>query len=80
MIDTLKDQITAAGGTWSIVPQGKPAPKCSPRDIRLFVNNFSTKHQQEAPDQPMNGTTLDFKVFEMYLLDPNCVIGFADNR
>jgi len=80
MIDTLQDQIAAAGGTWTIVPKGKPAPPCTSRDILLLVNNFSTKKQLEAPDQPLNGTKQDFKDFEMFLNDQKCLIGFADNR
>ena len=36
-------------------------------DIFFLVNNFSTKKQVEAPDQPLNGTMQDYSMFLPFL-------------
>lgn len=82
MIDTIHDQVTrnfvfshffqirAAGGT---IANGSSA------DILFLVNNFSEKHQIEAPNQPLNRSVSEYDVFVPFL-DPKRVIGFADVR
>jgi hypothetical protein len=69
MIETIQDQINAAGGT--ILND-----TC---DIYFLVNNFSEKKQIEAPYQPLNRTIAEYDMFIPYL-SKGKVIGFADNR
>ena len=59
MIQTLMDQMKAAGGTFM--------NDVSKAEIILFVNNFSTTKQLEASQQPTNGSIADFKPCEPFL-------------
>jgi hypothetical protein len=71
MIDTIQDQIGAAGG---VIVSDK-----SDADIYFLVNNFSSQKQIEAPNQPLNRTIDEYDCFEPYLND-NKILGLADVR
>jgi len=72
MIDTLSDQLMAAGG--------KMTNDSATADIILLVNNFSTKQQIEAPDQPTTGSMDQFDMFLPFLTMQGKVFGMADIR
>ncbi|ELR22454.1 uncharacterized protein ACA1_255750 [Acanthamoeba castellanii str. Neff] len=76
MIQTLEDQIKAAGG--SLTNDTEAA------SVILLVNNFSHQPQTEAPHQPLNRSIAEYAVFDAYLAaamrNPRVVVGFADNR
>ena len=75
MIQTLKEQLYAAGG--DIVNETEKA------QIILIVNNFSNKHQTEAPNQSLNRSISDYAMFTPIIqqaMRGKYVVGFADNR
>jgi hypothetical protein len=78
MIDTLMDQVAAAGG----IPEQPGRSGATKSDLILLVNNFSEQHQIEAPNQPMtNRSIADYSMFDEFVNDPaGRVLGFADNR
>jgi hypothetical protein len=82
MIDTLMQQIAAAGGTALVVQSVDDAQLLS-ADALLLVNNFENPKQGEAPNQPTSGDTELYAVFDGYIknsLDRSVPIGFCDNR
>lgn len=79
MIDTLRDQVVAAGG----VPVNASADAA---DVQLLVNNFSEEPQLEAAQQPLTGRSIDdyAAAFDPYVCQHDGpiqpIVGFADNR
>lgn len=75
MIQTLENQIRAAGGTpinGSILKRG---------NVTLLLNNFDEVRQMQAPSQGPNNEK-NYTSFEKYICFPNKtqIIGLADNR
>lgn len=83
MIDTLMEQLAAAGGV--VVPADAGS---SPREalgvrpaVTLLVNDFSEVVQLEATQQPMTGrSTADYSMFTPFICGTDDVLGFLDNR
>jgi hypothetical protein len=82
MIDTLMQQIAAAGAAAVVVSTPDDAQLIGANAV-LLVNNFENEKQGEAQSQPTSGTTDAYKVFDSYIqkaLSASLPIGFCDNR
>lgn len=87
MIQTLRDQIAAAGAAAPALGVLAPPPAAQPMRAVLLVNNFGTDEypQIEAPDQPLAGRSpADYAVFTPFVCGSAAarasVVSMADNR
>ena len=85
MVDTLKQQVEAAGGT--LLPPDEPdnINDCADEyDALLLVNNFDGQKQLEASQQPKTYDTVEYQKRFLnvlyYAQDEKIVTGFCDNR
>lgn len=86
MIDTLSQQVKAAGGI--LYSLNTPTPSTTNTyDGYLFVNNFSGESQEESSQQPDTGSIDNYSLFDPYISlaydssSPGPIpIGFCDNR
>ena len=87
MLQTLRDQIAAAGAAAPALGVLAPPPAAQPMRAVLLVNNFGTDEypQIEAPDQPLAGRSpADYAVFTPFVCGSAAarasVVSMADNR
>lgn len=82
MVETLYQQISASGAV-PVQATGVVNFDLTQIDSILLVNNFDTSTQQEASQQPLNGSIELYEVFSPYIVAAVAAgipFGFCDNR